>query len=76
LTSVTVPGSVTEIGGGAFEDCSLTSITCLRAVPPDINKNVFTGVDTENCILRVPAGAADRYGKADGWKKFKNIAEI
>jgi hypothetical protein len=45
-------------------------------MPPDINRNSFDGVNTKKCILRVPAGAVYRYGKADGWRRFKNIAEI
>ena len=38
--------------------------------------SVFSGVDTENCILYVPAGTAEAYRQAEGWKVFKNIVEM
>ena len=46
LTSVTIPDSVTSIGGGAFEDCdSLTSVTILDGVTR-IGNNAFYNCDS------------------------------
>lgn len=43
ITSVTIPSSVTEIGEGAFRNCTgLTSITIPSSIT-EINKNVFFG---------------------------------
>jgi hypothetical protein len=86
LTSVTIPNSVTVIGDYAFGSCTgLTEIINYQEIPQSItivtnsrwrNSGTFYGVDTVNCILRVPAGTEEDYRIADGWKDFTNIKEI
>jgi len=50
LTSITIPNSVTSIGGGAFRDCrSLTSVTIPNSVT-SIGNRAFDGVDIPTII--------------------------
>lgn len=57
LTRITIPSSVTSIGGYAFfPDPSLESITSLATTAPTIQSTTFQGVKT-NGTLRVPQGS-------------------
>jgi hypothetical protein len=77
LTSIIIPDSVTSIGYHAFEGCSsLTSIINLNAIPQHAPKFIFTGIDTKNCVLQVPANAVSIYKSTHKWKTFKNIIAI
>ena len=56
LTSVTIPSSVTSIGGRAFYGCSgLDTITFEGATPPVIGSEAFSGVPA-NVAVYIPCG--------------------
>lgn len=83
LTSIELPASLTAIKEEAFYYCTgLTSIKAMMITPPNIAtnifadfiwSNVFTGVDTDTCVLMVPNGSISAYSSAIGWQDFNNI---
>ena len=57
LTSITIPDSVTSIGGNVFSRCSsLKKINCLATTAPSIVNTTFQDIK-QNGILKVPAGS-------------------
>ena len=81
LKEISIPESIASIGVDAFAGCTnLKKINLYSEEPISIDQadasSVFSGVDTENCTLYVPAGSAEAYRQADGWKAFKNIVEM
>ena len=81
LKELGIPESILSIGVNALAGCvNLEKIHLYSDEPISIGQtdasSVFSGVDTENCILYVPAGTADAYRQAEGWKAFKNIVEM
>ena len=81
LKELSIPESIVSIGDDALAGCTnLEKINLYSDEPISIDQadasSVFSGVDTENCILYVPAGTADAYRQAEGWKVFKNIVEM
>ena len=71
LTDVLLPATVEEVGANAFINCtSLSEVTLLAAVPPNVDANAFTGVCTEYVTLYVPGSSVELYKKADIWKDF------
>ena len=79
LTSVTIPGSVTEIGDEAFAKCiSLTTIICrAKEVPPLEDKlNCFCFVPSYLVTLYVPEESLELYKTACVWKDFRTILPI
>jgi hypothetical protein len=77
LTSALIPSSVTSIGHSAFFNCSgLTEVINLNPVPQNINSDVFNGVNTNSCTLKVPSSSVNVYKTATGWSEFNNIAGI
>ena len=77
MTSITIPNSVTSVGGYAFSDCTgLTSITCEAVTPPTFTgSGGFAYVD-KSIPLYVPAQSVDLYKIADQWKDFTNVQTI
>ena len=77
---MTIPNSVTEIGGGAFLGCTgLKKICSLNPVPPVINEDTLIDEDTfetYHADLFVPKGCYLRYKEAEYWKNFTFISEI
>ena len=74
FTKVTIGKDVTEIGSGAFYDCSsITSILCKSSTPPDCGYNAFSGVDTS---IPVYVPYVYPYQSADGWKTFTNLRSL
>lgn len=70
ITQITIPDTVTEIGDGAFDDCSqLASITCLAATPPTLGSSMFYP-STAGFLIKVPAASVAAYKAADGWKDY------
>lgn len=81
LIELSIPESIVSIGDEALAGCTnLEKINLYSDKPISIDQadasSVFSGVDTENCILYVPAGTAEAYRQAEGWKTFKNIVEM
>ena len=89
VVKVTIPETIASIGAKAFAGCkNLKSISIYVKVPINLSgaaasgtrgdggSSVFSGVDTETCVLYVPAGSGDAYRNADGWKEFTNIVEM
>lgn len=70
IKQVTIPDTVTEIGGWAFNYCDqLASITCLAATPPALGSGAFSS-DTVGFTIKVPAASVAAYKAADGWKDY------
>jgi hypothetical protein len=65
LTSVTIPESVTEIGGGAFEGCPLTSITLHKSLTT-LGDTAFRGTAIRTLALH--SGLILRHYDDDGIK--------
>ena len=62
LTSVRIPSSVTTIHNNAFKDCSnLEIIVNFNPDPLSLPADVFSGVNVNTCILRVPETAVGIY---------------
>lgn len=68
--NITIPSSVTSIGGGAFSDSYLRSLTMLSTVPPTAGNNIFSG-NTGGKIY-VPAESVAAYRAASGWSSYKS----
>lgn len=92
LTEVTIPGTVTTIGDGAFAGCenlraiyvfapepiSLTAAEA-RSMVTRAAENVpsqFEGIDFDACTLYVPIGSEQKYREAEGWKLFTHIVGV
>lgn len=77
LLSVTIPHSVKNIGSYAFYTCfNIQDIHSNNPTPPTIDdNNIFSGINTAQCILYVPKGAKEDYASANGWRDFYNIVE-
>ena len=92
LTEVTIPGTVTTIGSGAFGGCTnLKAIYVLSPTPANLAATAssraqhkvasttvsqFEGIDLETCVLYVPYGSEQAYREAEGWKDFKHIVGV
>lgn len=79
LEKVTV-GSPSSFGFMILTGCpKLTDVTCLATEPPAANDMTF-GIETadyEKITLHVPAGSAEKYRNAEGWKLFaKKISGV
>ena len=75
LTSVTIPGSVTNIGNRAFYYCSgLTEITTLAITAPSLGSNsVFYGVSS-TIPVNIPCGSLESY-QTTTWNYFSHFIE-
>ena len=77
LTSVVIPKSITNIGGGAFYRCSnLTDLYCHAENVPTTGVNVFTESSVATATLHVPAGSIDNYKAASPWNEFGSIEAL
>lgn len=74
LRSVTIPNSVTKIGGGAFYKCySLNKVTSFNLEPPTIQYTAFDYTPVKTIF--VPSEAISAYKSAVVWKEY-NIEDI
>ncbi|WP_255410584.1 leucine-rich repeat protein [Apibacter sp. wkB309] len=72
IKEITLPASLKNIDTDAFYNAKqLASITSNNSTPPYLGKNVFYGVDKNNCLLQVPNSSRQLYAKADQWKDFQ-----
>lgn len=92
LTEVTIPGTVTTIGDGAFAGCeNLVAIYVYASEPISLTAdesrslvtrtavNVpsqFEGIDFDACTLYVPIGSEQKYREAEGWMLFTHIVGV
>lgn len=78
LASVEIPTAVTQLEDYAFYNCNnMKSISARQSLPIDLTNapNIFGGVQTNECILRVPSGSKFNYQAATIWNTFANLAE-
>jgi hypothetical protein len=83
LTTISLPPSLADIGGGAFSYClSLSELSSAAPVPPRISAFVNRlGVNDpgpggkglglgETCVIKTPPSSVDAYKNAEGWKLY------
>lgn len=77
LTEVTIPGSVTEIGGNAFSDCDgLKEAYCYAENVPGTGKNAFQNASISSATLYVPASSLETYKATEPWSGFGTIKPL
>ncbi len=77
LKSITLGSKIEAIGREAFSmNPALEEFTIKTTVPPVLGSYVFYQTDVDKCVLNVPAGSVEAYGKADQWKDFTHINSI
>ena len=75
LTSFTLP-RITSIGLRCFDGCTnLCLVESLHENPFSNDVRLYPGFVPENTDLIVPAGSAEKYRSAEGWKDFRSIRE-
>jgi uncharacterized repeat protein (TIGR02543 family) len=72
LTSLTIPGSLTNFDDPWSSFVNLTSITNYSLVPQTLSQDIFYA-DKDICVIRVPLSAVNAYRNAAVWKEY-NIA--
>ena len=78
LKSVSISNSVTAIERYAFCGCSsLIEIKSLIKDPTKVNygDNIFSEMDKNACVLKVPKGTVETYRNTYPWSDFVNIVE-
>lgn len=79
LVSISIPPSVSTIGGMGFYGCTnLTNLYVWSISPVDLTSSyaVFNGIDTVHCVLYVPVGSEPSYHVASQWSAFQSIQEF
>ena len=70
LTKVTIPASVSEIEGCAFDGCTnLATVTCLATTPPALENGIFEGCASLTSIY-VPNDSVSAYRAS--WTDYKD----
>ena len=73
LESLILPETLTYIEDGAFVGCENLKILRVNATdPPRCEANALSGIP-ETCIILVPKGSEENYGKHAKWKRFSTI---
>lgn len=77
LRRLDIGGNIGKLPSYAFGDCeNLKEIYCHNPVPPALGKNVFRGVNKDDCQLYLTSGGDDGYRSADTWKDFFGASHI
>ncbi len=76
LTAITIPNSVTSIGGAAFLGAKLRNIVVKANTPPTSGENTFSAQSYYHTVLMIPEGSWDAYAYSDNWYQFINIREM
>ena len=81
LTAITIPNSVTSIGGAAFLGAKLRNIVIKAKTPPSWDKTehyhgTFSNQTLYHTTLMIPEGSWDAYAYSDNWYQFINIREM
>jgi hypothetical protein len=76
ITSLTVAGSVENLGSNSFSGCSrLKTVEVKSALPPGACMGTFYGSKTKKAKLIVPKGCAAEYRDTPYWNKFGTVEE-
>ena len=75
LKIISFPSTFQEMEGPTFRNTPLEHIACHAVVPPAIMDDDFDAGTYAVATLHVPAGTADAYRAAAGWKNFLAIEE-
>ena len=76
VKEIHLPSSLIMVGDKAFYGCAgLQHLYLDSAEPPVAFSSSFDGMRLTSCVLHVPAGCAELYKAAEGWKRFYNIEE-
>jgi len=71
LRQVTLPQSLTKIGGATFSGCTnLTRVICPATTPPDGGENMFYGCS--GFTIEVPPSSVQLYKTAAYWSDYKD----
>ena len=75
LSSITLPGSLTDLGDDTFMDCpNLTEIYCYAPVPPTCHSGVWEwGFNKEACTVYVQETSVEDYRNANEWRDMGRI---
>lgn len=76
IKTISIPSTVTGIGENAFNCASLKTIECNAAVPVELNRDPFSGIDRSKAELIVPKWAIKAYKLADYWGSFWTITAM
>lgn len=78
LEEIDLPGSIIDIGGGAFYDCESLKTVIIRSGNPLwlVSKTLFSDYTYEKATLHVPQGRSEYYKAAPIWGDFKTIEEV
>lgn len=75
LTSVTLPETLTSIGGNSFWGCADMSIIVPWTTPLPVTYSTFDVDACSSITLVVPEGTVQDYSTAEGWRLFNNITD-
>ena len=78
LTTISIPGSVTNLGKGAFSNCPIVKdLYCYALTPPKTYADTnFYGWNLSATTLHVPASALNTYKTTAVWSDFGTIVAI
>lgn len=75
IEKIIIPSSVKKLFGKCFGGCAFKEIRIDSNEPPKCDDSLADSRLYASCTLMVPQGYVEKYKKANGWKKFKNITD-